>query len=89
MLLDMEERGIIEKSTSAWLSLIVLVNNDDSKRMCLDYRHVNTHLGMDIYPLPWLEIDLQEKKLAAIETSFGRRLDEQGNQILELSEKPD
>ena len=56
MLQDMEERGIIERSTSAWLSPIVLVNKPDgSKRMCLDYRHVNKHLSTDIYPLPRLE----------------------------------
>ena len=53
MLVDMEENGITEKSTSAWLSPIVLVNMPNgSKIMCLDYRHVNTHLRMDIYPLP-------------------------------------
>ncbi|XP_045133135.1 uncharacterized protein LOC123517195 [Portunus trituberculatus] len=34
----------------------VLVNKPDgSKRMCLDYRHVNKHLATDIYPLPRLE----------------------------------
>ena len=56
MLVDMEDRGIIEKSTSAWLSPIVLVNKSDgSKRMCLDYRQVNTHLCTDIYPLPRLD----------------------------------
>ena len=56
MLEDMEAREIIEKSTSAWLSLIVLVSKPDgSKRMCLDYRKVNTHLATDIYPLPRLD----------------------------------
>ncbi len=53
---DMKDRQIIEKSTSAWLSPIVLINKPDgSKRMCLDYRHVNKHLATDIYPLPKLE----------------------------------
>ncbi len=56
MLQDMEDRKIIEKPTSAWVSPIVLVNKPDgSKRMCLDYRHVNTHLSTDIYPLPKLD----------------------------------
>ncbi len=52
----MEERDVIEASTAAWLSPIVLVNKpDDSKRMCLDYRGVNKHLVVDMYPLPRLE----------------------------------
>ena len=56
MLTDMEEREIIERSTAAWLSPIVLVNKPDgTKRMCLDYRHVNKHLAADVYPLPRLE----------------------------------
>ncbi len=56
MLQDIEDRQIIEKSTSAWLLPIVLVNKPDgSKRMCIDYRHVNKHLATDIYPLPRLE----------------------------------
>ncbi len=52
----MEEKGVIEPSTAAWLSPIVLVSKPDgSKRMCLDYRGVNKHLATDIYPLPRLE----------------------------------
>ncbi len=52
----MEDRDMIEPSTAAWLSPIVLVNKPDgSKRMCLDYRGVNKHLAADIYPLPRLE----------------------------------
>ena len=55
MLEDMEARGVIEPSTAAWLSPIVLVNKPDgTKRMCLDYRKVNQHLATDIYPLPRL-----------------------------------
>ena len=56
LLLDMKEKDIIEPSTSAWLSPIVLVAKPDgSKRMCLDYREVNKHLAEDIHPLPRLE----------------------------------
>ncbi len=56
LLKDMEERDVIEASTAACLSPIVLVSKPDgSKRMCLDYRGVNKNLAMDIYPLPRLE----------------------------------
>lgn len=56
MLTDMEERGVIEPSSAAWLSPIVLVNKPDgSKRMCLDFRRVNERLAADIHPLPRLE----------------------------------
>ncbi len=52
----MEDRDIIERSTAAWLSPIVLVNKPDgSKGMCFYYKHVNKHLAADIYPLPRLE----------------------------------
>ncbi len=53
---DLEEWDIIEKSTAAWLSPIVLVNKPSGdKRMCLDYRKVNKQLTTDIHPLPNLE----------------------------------
>ena len=56
MLIDMEERGVIEPSSSAWLFLIVLVNKPDGiKRMCLDFRRMNEHLSDDVYPFPRLE----------------------------------
>ncbi len=56
MLLDMEEREIIERSTAAWSSSIFLVNKPDgSKRMCLDYRHANKNLAADVHPLPRLD----------------------------------
>ena len=56
ILKDLESRDIIENSTAAWLSPIVLVNKSNGeKRMCLDYRKVNKHLAVDIHPLPKLE----------------------------------
>ncbi|KAK3883664.1 hypothetical protein Pcinc_012043 [Petrolisthes cinctipes] len=56
MLDEMEERGVIEPSSAAWLSPIVLVNKPNgSKRLCLDFRRGNEHLSEDIYPLPRLD----------------------------------
>ena len=56
MLRDMLQRDIIEPSTAAWLSPIVLVAKPGgAKRMCLDYRNVNTKLQADIQPLPRLD----------------------------------
>ena len=61
ILKDLENRDIIENSTAAWLSPIVLVNKPSGdKRLCLDYREVNKHLAVDIHPLPRLE-ELVEK----------------------------
>lgn len=56
MIQEMLDKDIIELSSAVWLSPIVLVNKPDGrKRMCLDYRKVNTKLRMDIHPLPRLE----------------------------------
>ncbi len=56
ILKDLEERDIIEKSTPAWLSPIVLVTKPSGdKRMCLDYRNVNKQITTDIHPIPNLE----------------------------------
>ena len=56
ILKDLEEKDIIEPSTAAWLSPIVLVNKPGGeKRLCLDYRRVNQQLTVDIHPLPKLE----------------------------------
>ncbi len=52
ILKESEERDIIEKSTAAWLSPIVLVNKPSGdKQMC----KVNKLLTTDILPLPNLE----------------------------------
>ena len=52
----MQEKGIIDPSSAAWLSSIVLVSKPDgSKRMCLDYGGVNHHLATDICLIPRLE----------------------------------
>ena len=56
ILQDLEDRDIIETSTAAWLSPMLLVSKPSGeKRLCLDYRGVNKHLAVDIHPLPRLE----------------------------------
>ena len=50
---EMEDEGIIEKSTSEWASPIVLVGkNDGTMRMCIDFRRLNEVAPMDAYPMP-------------------------------------
>lgn len=52
ILRDLEELDITERSMAAWL----LVNKlSGEKRMCFDYRKVNTHPVTDIHPLSHLE----------------------------------
>ena len=56
LLREMEENGVIEPSSAAWMSPIVLVRKPGGgTRMCLDYRAVNQHLAADLYPLPRLD----------------------------------
>ncbi len=56
ILKDLEERDIIEKSTAASLSPIVLVSKPSGhKRMCLVYSKVNKQLTNGIHPLSNLE----------------------------------
>ncbi len=94
MLQNMDDQEIIERSTAAWLSPIVLVNKPDgSKRMCLDFRHVNKHLAIDIYPLPQLEELVEQAAghpyyitLDMRETYFQILLDEESRDLTTYSE---
>ena len=55
----MEEKGVIEPSTSPWASPIVLCKKKDGTvRFCIDYRKLNQITEKDAYPLPRIEDNL-------------------------------
>lgn len=49
---ELQETGIIERSTSDWAAPIVSVKKEDgSLRMCVDYRRLNSISQVDAYPM--------------------------------------
>ena len=53
MVAEMEARGIIRKSNSAWGSRVVLVSKrDGAVHFCVDYRDLNAKLRLSDSPLP-------------------------------------
>ena len=56
LLHEMQEKGVIEPSSSPWASPIVLVwKKDGSTRFCVDYRKLNSITRKDAYPLPRID----------------------------------
>ncbi|KAL6421457.1 hypothetical protein ACFW04_012928 [Cataglyphis niger] len=58
---NMEAAGVIEPSTSAWSSPVVLVKKKDGKyRFCFDFRKVNDATEKNAYPLPQVTATLEK-----------------------------
>lgn len=57
----MEKEGVIEPSTYAWSSLVVIVRKKDGTyRFCVDYRRLNSVTEKDAYPLPHITATLDK-----------------------------
>lgn len=60
-LVNMEQQGVIEPSTSPWCSPMVPVLKKNGKiRICIDYRKLNSVTKFNSYPLPNIEDNLSQ-----------------------------
>ena len=62
---EMLETGVIEPSTSAWSSPVVMIRKSNDKyRLCIDFRKLNAVSRADAYPLPYMDAILRKLKSA-------------------------
>lgn len=70
----MLKEGVIEPSTSAWSSPVVLVKKSSGKhRFCIDFRKVNEVTIPDAYPLPFIQGILDKLRGARFLTTLDLR----------------
>ena len=63
---EMENNGIIRKSTSPWSSPVVVVpKKEGTWRFCVDYRKLNQITEVDRYPLPRIDEMLESFRTAS------------------------
>jgi hypothetical protein len=71
LIMQMQEQGIIRKSSSPWSSPLVLVIKKNGKvRPCVDYRHLNAVTIKDAFPLPRIQDCLDTVAGATIFSTF-------------------
>lgn len=71
---EMLEAGVIEPSTSPWLSPVVLVKKKDgSVRFCVDYRNLNSITTPDTYPLPRIDELIDDLNSTSVFTCLDAR----------------
>ena len=56
MIEEIQDRGVVQPSSSAWASPIVIVpKKDGTSQFCVDFRRVNAVTKKDVYPLPRID----------------------------------
>lgn len=71
LIMQMQEQGVIRKSSSPWSSPLVLVIKKNGKvRPCVDYRRLNAVTIKDAFPLPRIQDCLDTVAGATIFSTF-------------------